>query len=80
MPDDLIARLDAMGGMLLSPEPSPWGSYEILTPAGVDNKHLWVSPDALAGLLDEWANDGQAHGARLAVVLARCAEAPLKLL
>jgi hypothetical protein len=73
MPAELVARLEAAGGMLLSPEPSRWGSYEILTPAGVENKRIWVSPGALASLLDEWATDGQAHGPRLAVVLARYA-------
>jgi hypothetical protein len=72
MPDDLVARLEALGGMLTGAEPSKQGSYEIVTPAGVTEKLAWVSPSALAHLLDAWEAAGIC-GERLAVCMARIA-------
>jgi hypothetical protein len=72
MHPDLLARLEALGGMLLSTEPSRWGSYEVLTPLGVREKLLWCGPEALASLLDEWEAAG-VRGERMAAWIGRMA-------
>jgi hypothetical protein len=49
-------------------EPSSRDSCEIITPASVPNKRIWVTPAALATLLDECeAQDG--HCQRLTIWL-----------
>jgi hypothetical protein len=70
LPDDLLRRLRALGGLPTGAPVSPWGSYEIITPAGVPYKHMWVTPLALAALLDEWEAEG-GHCERLAIWLFR---------
>jgi hypothetical protein len=55
---ELLDRLDAVGGMWTG-EITPWGSYEILTPAIEHHKHLCCSPDALARCIGEWESELQ---------------------
>jgi hypothetical protein len=66
MTDGLLTRLRGVGA-LWTGEASPWGSYEILTPAGAAEKYLWCTPLALTQLLDEWEAEG--FRPRLAVLL-----------
>lgn len=68
LPEDLLRRLRALGGLPTGAPVSPLGSYEIITPAGVADKYLWVTPLALAALLDEWEAAG-GHCERLAIWL-----------
>lgn len=72
MPPDLIARLEILGGRLLSTEPSRFGSYEVLTPYGATDKQMWCTPHALRALCDEW--DGTTHGPRIGCMF--CLERP----
>jgi hypothetical protein len=65
-----IARLNALGGALLSTEPSPWGSYEVLTPLGDPEKRVWMTPEALASQLDAWEAAG-IRGERIAAWMGR---------
>ena len=70
VPADLIARLTALGGALLSTEPSDWGSYEVLTPLGDPEKRVWMTPGALAAQIEAWEAAG-IRGERIAAWMGR---------
>lgn len=68
---ELIAKLEALGGALVSAEPSPRGSFEVYTPLCADEPILWCTPLALADLIEEWEQQPQCRP-RLRVWLGSC--------
>jgi len=73
LPDELLARLAAVGGACRASAPSVWGSYEILTPATASYKYVWCSASGLAALLEEWEATPGYHP-RLALIFLEAAK------
>jgi hypothetical protein len=51
----LIARLEAVGGLLTGNVDERFGSVEVLTPYGLPYKYIWTTPTyGLQALVSEW--------------------------